>query len=159
MTVFRMWPPCTQIYAAAYRPRADGELGIEQAFAEAEAPLRMFMYKQMASNSRQQNAATSYITMFMSIGGLEKPQTLADVPTYVLVPAYILNELTIAFQIGIMLYIPFIVIDMVVASILMSMGMIMLPPVQISMPFKLMLFVLVDGWGLLTQQLFNSIVR
>ena len=117
------------------------------------------MYKQMASNSQQRNAATSYITMFMAIGGLEKPQTLADVPTYVLVPAYILNELTIAFQIGILLYIPFIVIDMVVASILMSMGMIMLPPVQISMPFKLMLFVLVDGWGLLTQQLFNSIVR
>jgi flagellar biosynthetic protein FliP len=113
----------------------------------------------MASKSSQKNAATSYITMFMAIGGLDKPQTLADVPTYVLVPAYILNELTIAFQIGILLYIPFIVIDMVVASILMSMGMIMLPPVQISMPFKLMLFVLVDGWGLLTQQLFNSIVR
>ena len=159
MTLFIMWPTFTQIYTNAYRPMADGEIGIEQAFAEAEAPLRMFMYKQMASNSRQQNAATSYITMFMSIGGLEKPQTLADVPTYVLVPAYILNELTIAFQIGILLYIPFIVIDMVVASILMSMGMIMLPPVQISMPFKLMLFVLVDGWGLLTQQLFNSIVR
>ena len=159
MTLFIMWPTFTQIYTNAYRPMADGEIGIEQAFAEAEAPLRMFMYKQIASNSRQQNAATSYITMFMSIGGLEKPQTLADVPTYVLVPAYILNELTIAFQIGILLYIPFIVIDMVVASILMSMGMIMLPPVQISMPFKLMLFVLVDGWGLLTQQLFNSIVR
>lgn len=159
MTLFIMWPTFTEIYTNAYRPMADGEIGIEQAFAEAEAPLRMFMYNQMASNSRQQNAATSYITMFMSIGGLEKPQTLADVPTYVLVPAYILNELTIAFQIGILLYIPFIVIDMVVASILMSMGMIMLPPVQISMPFKLMLFVLVDGWGLLTQQLFNSIVR
>lgn len=159
MTLFIMWPTFTEIYTNAYRPMADGEIGIEQAFAEAEAPLRMFMYNQMASNSRQQNAATSYITMFMSIGGLDKPQTLADVPTYVLVPAYILNELTIAFQIGILLYIPFIVIDMVVASILMSMGMIMLPPVQISMPFKLMLFVLVDGWGLLTQQLFNSIVR
>ena len=159
MTLFIMWPTLTEIYTNAYKPMADGEIGIEQAFAEAEAPLRMFMYNQMASNSRQQNAATSYITMFMAIGGLEKPQTLADVPTYVLVPAYILNELTIAFQIGILLYIPFIVIDMVVASILMSMGMIMLPPVQISMPFKLMLFVLVDGWGLLTQQLFNSIVR
>ena len=112
----------------------------------------MFMYQQMGSN-------TSYITLFMSIGGLDRPETLADVPTYVLVPAYILNELTVAFKIGVLLYIPFIVIDMVVASILMSMGMIMLPPVQISMPFKLMLFVLVDGWGLLTQQLFNSIVR
>lgn len=159
MTLFIMWPTLTEIYTNAYRPMADGEIGIEQAFAEAEAPLRMFMYNQMASSSRERNASTSYITMFMAIGGLEKPQTLADVPTYVLVPAYILNELTRAFQIGIFLYIPFIVIDMVVASILMSMGMIMLPPVQISMPFKLMLFVLVDGWGLLTQQLFNSIVR
>ncbi len=152
MTLFIMWPTFTDIYNNAYRPMSDGEIGIEEAFAEAEAPLRMFMYRQMGSN-------TSYITLFMSIGGLERPQTLADVPTYVLVPAYILNELTVAFRIGVLLYIPFIVIDMVVASILMSMGMIMLPPVQISMPFKLMLFVLVDGWGLLTQQLFNSIVR
>lgn len=152
MTLFIMWPTFTDIYNNAYRPMADGEIGIEQAVEQAEAPLRMFMYRQMGSN-------TDYITMFMAIGGLERPQTLADVPTYVLVPAYILNELTVAFQIGILLYIPFIVIDMVVASILMSMGMIMLPPVQISMPFKLMLFVLIDGWGLLTQQLFNSIVR
>jgi len=75
------------------------------------------------------------------------------------VPAYILHELTVAFKIGVLLYIPFIIIDMVVASILMSMGMMMLPPVQISMPFKLMLFVLVDGWGLLTQQLFVSVLR
>ena len=96
--------------------------------------------------------------LFMSMGKLEKPETLADVPTYALIPAFILHELTVAFRIGILLYIPFIVIDMVVASILMSMGMIMLPPVQISMPFKLILFILVDGWGLLTQQLFNSII-
>ena len=95
----------------------------------------------------------------MSMRKLPKPNTLADVPTYVLVPAYILHELTVAFKIGIILYIPFIIIDMVVASILMSMGMIMLPPVQISMPFKLILFVLVDGWGLLTTQLFNGIVH
>jgi len=92
----------------------------------------------------------------MSMRGLPKPNTLADVPTYVLVPAFILNELTVAFKIGILLYIPFIIIDMVVASILMSMGMIMLPPVMISMPFKLILFVLVDGWGLLTQNIVRS---
>lgn len=152
MTLFIMWPTFTDIYNNSFRPMSDGEIGIEEAFIEAEAPLRMFMFRQMEAN-------TSYIGLFMSIGGLEQPETLADVPTYVLVPAYILNELTIAFQIGVLLYIPFIVIDMVVASILMSMGMIMLPPVQISMPFKLMLFVLVDGWGLLTQQLFNSIIR
>jgi flagellar biosynthetic protein FliP len=96
------------------------------------------------------------IRLFMSMRGLPKPNTLADVPTYVLIPAFILNELTVAFKIGILLFIPFIVIDMVVASALMSMGMIMLPPVMISMPFKLILFVLVDGWSLLTQQLVRS---
>jgi flagellar biosynthesis protein FliP len=152
MTLFVMWPVFQQIYKDSYKPLSDGQITIEQAYTKAEAPMRMFMYKQMSHD-------TSYIAMFMSMGKLPKPNTLADVPTYVIIPAYILHELTVAFKIGVILYIPFIVIDMVVASILMSMGMMMLPPVQISMPFKLMLFVLVDGWGLLTQQLFNSIVR
>lgn len=152
MTLFIMWPVFNEIYTNSFKPLSDGQIGLETAYAEAEAPIRLFMYKQMSND-------TSYIALFMNMGGLDKPETLADVPTYVLIPAYILHELTVAFKIGILLYIPFIVIDMVVASVLMSMGMIMLPPVQISMPFKLMLFVLVDGWGLLTQQLFNSIVR
>ena len=146
-----MWPTFSNIYNNAFKPLADGEIGLEQAYEEAMSPIRLFMYSQMADD-------TGYIEMFMSVGGLERPNTLADVPTYVLIPAYILHELTVAFKIGILLYLPFIVIDMVVASILMSMGMIMLPPVQISMPFKLILFVLIDGWGLLTQQLFNSIL-
>lgn len=150
MTLFIMWPTFSSIYTNAYKPLADGEIGLDQAYEEAMSPIRLFMYSQMADD-------TDYIEMFMSVGGLERPNTLADVPTYVLIPAYILHELTVAFKIGIMLYLPFIIIDMIVASILMSMGMIMLPPVQISMPFKLILFVLVDGWGLLTQQLFNSI--
>jgi flagellar biosynthetic protein FliP len=144
-----MWPTFSLVYDNAYRPLANGELTVSQALTEAEGPIRMFMYRQMSRD-------TSAIATFMTIAKLDKPRTLADVPTRVLVPAYILHELTVAFKIGILLYIPFIVIDMVVASILMSMGMIMLPPVQISMPFKLILFVLVDGWGLLTQQLFNS---
>lgn len=151
LTLFVMWPTFTQIYNNSFKPLSGGQIPIERAFGEAEAPLRIFMYKQMANN-------TEYISLFMSMGKLEKPETLADVPTYALIPAFILHELTVAFRIGILLYIPFIVIDMVVASILMSMGMIMLPPVQISMPFKLILFILVDGWGLLTQQLFNSII-
>ncbi len=151
MTLFIMWPTFTSIYDNAFKPLSDGEIGIEQAYEEAISPIRLFMFRQMAND-------TGYIEMFMSVGGLERPNTLADVPTYILIPAYILHELTVAFKIGILLYLPFIVIDMVVASILMSMGMIMLPPVQISMPFKLILFVLVDGWGLLTQQLFNSIL-
>lgn len=152
MTIFVMWPTFTKVYDNAYKPLSNNEISIEEAYHEAEAPLRMFMYGQMAED-------TSYIKMFMSMAKLEKPNTLADVPTYILVPSYILHELTVAFKIGVILYIPFIIIDMVVASILMAMGMMMLPPVQISMPFKLILFVLVDGWGLLTQQLFNSVIR
>ncbi|MBP3710684.1 MAG: flagellar type III secretion system pore protein FliP [Treponema sp.] len=152
MTVFVMWPTLTQVYTNSFRPLSDGEITIESAYEQAEAPLRIFMYRQMAED-------TSYISLFMSMAQLDRPNTLADVPTHILIPAYILHELTVAFKIGVLLYIPFIIIDMVVASILMSMGMMMLPPVQISMPFKLMLFVLVDGWGLLTQQLFVSVLR
>lgn len=152
MTIFVMWPTFTKVYDNAYKPLSENQITIEEAYHEAEAPLRMFMYGQMAGD-------TSYIKMFMNMAKLDKPNTLADVPTYILVPSYILHELTVAFKIGVILYIPFIIIDMVVASILMAMGMMMLPPVQISMPFKLILFVLVDGWGLLTQQLFNSVIR
>ena len=152
MTIFVMWPTFTKIYDNAYKPLSENAITIEEAYHEAEAPLRMFMYGQMAGD-------TSYIKMFMNMAKLDKPNTLADVPTYILVPSYILHELTVAFKIGVILYIPFIIIDMVVASILMAMGMMMLPPVQISMPFKLILFVIVDGWGLLTQQLFNSVIR
>ncbi len=149
MTIFIMWPTFTTVYDNAFRPLADGELSVAEAYTEAEKPLRIFMYRQMSKSPEN-------IRLFMAMRGLDKPDTLADVPTYVLIPAFILNELTIAFKIGILLYIPFIVIDMIVASILMSMGMIMLPPVMISAPFKLILFVLVDGWGLLTQQLVLS---
>ena len=149
MTVFIMWPVFNTIYTNSLRPLAAGELSVENAYREAEAPLRIFMYSQM--RNRPEN-----IRLFMAMRGLDRPNTLADVPTYVLIPAFILNELTVAFKIGILLFIPFIVIDMVVASALMSMGMIMLPPVMISMPFKLILFILVDGWGLLTDQLVRS---
>jgi len=92
----------------------------------------------------------------MRLADMPRPANLGEVPTHVLVPAFILHEMTVAFQIGILLFIPFIIVDMVVASTLMSMGMIMLPPIMISLPFKLILFVLVDGWGLLTQQLVAS---
>jgi len=152
LTVFIMWPTFTSIYTNSVQPLAAGELSVENAYREAEAPLRLFMYRQMAGSS----TAEDNIRLFMSMRELERPNTLADVPTYVLIPAFILNELTVAFKIGILLFIPFIVIDMVVASALMSMGMIMLPPIMISMPFKLILFVLVDGWGLLTNQLVRS---
>jgi flagellar biosynthetic protein FliP len=149
LTIFIMWPTFSAIYTNAVQPLAAGELSVEGAYREAETPLRLFMYSQMSG--RPDN-----IRLFMAMRGLDRPDTLADVPTYVLIPAFILNELTVAFKIGILLFIPFIVIDMVVASALMSMGMIMLPPVMISMPFKLILFILVDGWGLLTDQLIRS---
>jgi flagellar biosynthetic protein FliP len=154
LTVFIMWPTFNTIYTNSIRPLSAGELSVENAYREAETPLRIFMYNQM----RGRPAAEQNVALFMEMRGLGQPNTLADVPTYVIIPAFILNELTVAFKIGIMLFIPFIVIDMVVASALMSMGMIMLPPVMISMPFKLILFILVDGWGMLTDQLFRSFV-
>lgn len=152
MTLFVMWPTFSTMYEKSFKPLANEEIGLEEAYKEAETPIRLFMFEQMSDD-------TSYIKMFMNMAKLEKPTTPSDVPTYILIPSYILHELTVAFKIGVLLYIPFIIIDMVVASILMSMGMMMLPPVQISMPFKLILFVLVDGWGLLTNQLFLSVLR
>ena len=149
LTLFVMWPTLNTIYSDSFRPFADGRIGLQEMYQKAERPLRIFMYRQMASSPEN-------IRLFMRMRGLAKPNTLADVPTEVLIPAFVLHELTVAFKIGIMLFIPFIIIDMVVASILMSMGMIMLPPVMISMPFKLILFVLVDGWSLLTMQLVQS---
>lgn len=149
LTVFIMWPTFQAVYDQAFVPLAQGEATVEEAYHAFEGNMRYFMYRQMSGNADS-------IRLFMRMSGLDRPDSLQDVPTYVLVPAFILNELTVGFMIGILLYIPFIIIDMVVASTLMSMGMIMLPPVMISMPFKLILFVLVDGWGLLTQQLVAS---
>lgn len=152
LTIFIMWPTFDQVYTQSIKPLSEGTIGVEDAYRAAEKPFRLFMYAQMKRDPEN-------IRLFMTMRGLPKPQSLADVPTYVLVPAFILNELTIAFKIGILLYIPFIIIDMVVASTLMSMGMIMLPPVMISTPFKLILFVLVDGWNLMARQLVESFLR
>ncbi len=149
ITLFIMWPTFETIYEEAYRPLSDGRIGVDEAFERFEGPMRIFMYRQM-------RADPDGVALFMRMAGLSRPRTLADVPTYVLIPSFILHELTVAFKIGILLFIPFIIIDMVVASTLMSMGMIMLPPIMISLPFKLILFVLVDGWNLITQQLVAS---
>lgn len=149
LTLFIMWPTVDAVYNQAYKPFADGKIGLTEMYTHAEAPIRDFMWRQMAKDE-------DTIKLFMKMRGLEKPAVRADVPTYILIPAFVLHELTVAFKIGILLYVPFIVIDMVVASLLMAMGMIMLPPVMISTPFKLILFVLVDGWGLLTSQLVAS---
>jgi flagellar biosynthetic protein FliP len=149
LSLFIMWPTVNTMYENSFKPFAEGEIGIEQMYAQAEGPLRIFMYRQMAKDHEM-------IQLFMRMRGLAKPKNFSEVPTYVLIPAYVLHELTVAFKIGILLFIPFIVIDMVVASTLMSMGMIMLPPIMISLPFKIILFVLVDGWGMITQQLVQS---
>jgi len=149
LTLFIMWPTFQDIYENAYRPFADGELEIEEMYERAEKPIRIFMYRQMRGDADN-------IRLFMTMRDLPRPNNLSEVPTFVLIPAFILHELKVAFKIGILLFIPFIIIDMVVASTLMSMGMIMLPPVMISLPFKIILFVLVDGWGLLTQQIVQS---
>ncbi len=149
LTLFIMWPTLQTIYTDSYQPFSKGQIGLEEAAKKAEGPIRLFMYRQIGNDGDN-------IRLFMRLRNLPKPNTLADVPTHVLIPAFVLHELTAAFKIGILLFIPFIIIDMVVASTLMSMGMIMLPPVMISMPFKLILFVLVDGWGLLTMQLVRS---
>lgn len=149
LSIFIMWPTFTSIYENAYAPMAAEEISAEEAFSRFESEMRVFMYRQMGGNPDS-------IRLFMNMAELPRPENLSQVPTHVLLPAYVLNEMTIAFKIGILLFIPFIIIDMVVSSALMSMGMIMLPPVMISMPFKLILFVLVDGWTLLTQQLVAS---
>lgn len=149
LTVFIMWPTLSTVYTDSLRPFAEGRIGIEEMYRNAEGPLRLFMYRQMQSDPQN-------IRLFMRMRGQARPESLADVPTDVLIPAFVLHELTVAFKIGILLFVPFIIIDIVVASVLMSMGMIMLPPVMISLPFKLIVFVLVDGWSLITMQLVQS---
>jgi flagellar biosynthetic protein FliP len=144
-----MWPTFRTIYDNSFRPYTAGNITTEEMYRQAERPLRLFMYNQVKNSPDN-------IRLFMRLSGLPKPNNLSEVPTYVLIPAFILNEISIAFKMGILLFIPFIIIDMVVASILMSMGMIMLPPVMISMPFKLILFVLVDGWSLITSNIVAS---
>ncbi|MCL2295252.1 MAG: flagellar type III secretion system pore protein FliP [Spirochaetes bacterium] len=151
LTLFIMWPTFNTIYNNAFVPFAEGEISTEEMFRGAEEPLRRFMFAQIHNSGNYDN-----IRLFMNLSGLPRPNNLSEVPTHVLIPAFVLSELTIAFKIGILIFIPFIIIDMVVASILMSMGMIMLPPIMISMPFKLILFVLVDGWSLITSNLVRS---
>ncbi|MBN1524466.1 MAG: flagellar type III secretion system pore protein FliP [Spirochaetales bacterium] len=146
LTLFIMWPTLDQIYINSFQPFAEEKISFEQMYQEAEKPLKVFMWRQMGNDYNN-------VELFLQMGNYEKPETKGDVPIHVLIPAFVLHELTVAFYIGILLFIPFIIIDMVVASTLLSMGMIMLPPVMISMPFKLILFLLVDGWGLITMQL------
>ena len=147
LTFFIMQPTFTSIYMDAVVPYEAGELNEEEALTQAAAPIRTFMYKQTLKKD---------VSLFMEINRLEWSGELDDIPMTVLVPSFIISELRTAFVIGFLIYIPFIVIDMVVASTLMSMGMMMLPPTTISMPFKILLFVLADGWYLIIKGLVDS---
>lgn len=147
LTIFIMMPVFSAVWEDAVTPYLDKEIGFEEALNEAKAPFRTFMLNQ----TREAD-----IAMFVEIAGNEDVVEPADVPFTTLVPAFITSELKSAFAIGFLVYIPFVVIDLVVASVLMSMGMMMLSPMMISMPFKLMLFVLVDGWTLIMGSLTAS---
>ena len=147
LSLFIMQPALTEIHEQAYKPYERGELTQLQAAEKATQPLRAFMLR---------NTNAQDLNMFLELGGRERPETLEDIDLLTIVPAFITSELKRAFLIGFMLYLPFLVIDMVVASTLMSLGMVMLPPALISLPFKLMLFVLADGWNLLLGSLAKS---
>ncbi len=147
LTFFIMAPAFDRINDTALQPYMKKQINQEQALQLAVAPLREFMLSQTAEKD---------IGLLLEISGRENPQSSDELPTMTLIPAFMLSELKRAFQMGFMIYIPFLVIDMVVASILMSMGMMMLPPVIISLPFKLLLFVLVDGWNLVVASMVKS---
>lgn len=147
LTFFIMAPTLTQVNEAALQPYMKGELTQTEALNAAAQPMKKFM----ASNTREKD-----LLLFLKYTGSEKPSGYEDIPLTVLVPAYAISELKTAFQMGFMIFIPFLIIDMVIASVLMAMGMIMLPPVMISLPFKILLFVLVDGWYLIVKSLLLS---
>jgi flagellar biosynthesis protein FliP len=149
LTMFVMGPTLDKVYQEAYVPYTTNAITFEQAVAKAEAPMRSFMLKQ----TRQ-----SDFSLFAKLAKLDPATTAETAPLRVLVPAFVTSELKSAFQIGFMIFIPFLVIDMVVSSILMSLGMMMLSPVLVALPFKLMLFVLADGWNLLVGSLAASFV-
>ncbi|MBQ6587948.1 MAG: flagellar type III secretion system pore protein FliP [Butyrivibrio sp.] len=147
MTLFIMQPTLTTVYNDAVIPFENGEMDQQEFFEEAMDPFRQFMYGQTQKKD---------VILFMNIDGIEWDGELDSIPNVVLIPSFIVSELRTAFIIGFMIYIPFIVIDMVVASVLMSMGMMMLPPTTISLPFKILLFVLADGWSLIIGNLVKS---
>ena len=148
LTVFVMEPIGKQAYVNGIEPYMQEKISYEEAFTKTAEPFKNFMIK----NTREKDLA-----LFFRIRHIENPQSVEEVPLSVIVPAFVISELKTAFEIGFLLFLPFLVIDMVVASILMSMGMMMLPPVMISLPFKILVFVLIDGWNLLIGNLIASI--
>lgn len=150
MTAFIMAPTFTTAYQKGVEPYLNQDLAFEDAFTETTKPFQTFMLKHVREKD---------LSLFIDMAGGEKPKTAQDTPLTTLVPAFMISELKHAFEIGFLLFVPFLVIDMVIASVLMSMGMMMLPPVIISLPFKLIFFVLVDGWHLVAGSLVQSFAR
>src|ERR1051326_7740767 len=149
LSLFVMAPTWQKINTDALQPYMSNQLPADQAFDKGSQPLRDFMFKQVRERD---------LAMFIQVGGLPQPRTQADVPTYALVTAFMISELKTAFQMGFMIMVPFLVIDIVVSTVLMSMGMMMLPPATVSLPFKLLLFVMADGWHLIVHSLVTSFV-
>lgn len=147
LTFFVMAPVWQTVYGHAIQPLLAEQITQEEAFTRGMAPVRDFMLRQVREKD---------LALFVELAKLPKPATAQDLPTHVIIPAFILSELRVAFQIGFLIYVPFLVVDMVVASVLMSMGMMLLPPVVISLPFKLILFVLADGWYLIVGSMVKS---
>jgi flagellar biosynthetic protein FliP len=147
ITFFVMAPVWKQMNDQALQPYLSDKIPFQEAYNKGVEPLREFMFRQ----TREEDLA-----LFVRMASVDKPNTRADVPTYALIPAFAISELRIGFQIGFVLFIPFLIIDMVVASVLLSMGMMMLPPIMISLPFKILLFILVDGWHLIVGSLISS---
>ena len=147
LTFFLMTPVYQRIQTEALQPYLAEEISQEVALRKAMEPVREFMFKQTRKKD---------LSLFLNISQSAKPQNLEEIPTTVLLSSFVVSELKTAFEIGFLIYIPFLVIDMVVASVLLSMGMMMLPPFMVSLPFKLMLFVLIDGWNLLVGSMVKS---
>ena len=147
LTFFIMAPTFSQVNEQALQPLLKEKITLNQAYEKAAEPMKEFM----SAHTRQKDLA-----LFLEYADIDKPSSVKDIPLTALVPAYAISELKTAFQIGFMIFIPFLIIDMIIASVLMSMGMMMLPPVMISLPFKILLFVLVDGWNLVVKSLLIS---
>lgn len=147
ITLFVMSPILSELNTTALKPYMADKISQDEAFDKAGDTMKRFMSKHTRTND---------LELFLKYGNYEKPKKIEDIPLVALVPAYAISELKTAFQIGFMIFIPFLVIDMVVSSVLMSMGMMMLPPVMIALPFKLLLFILVDGWHLIVESLLVS---
>jgi flagellar biosynthesis protein FliP len=147
LTLFVMMPTFTKIKDDAVDPLRHGAITQQVAWDRAQEPLREFMFNQ---------TRTKDLALFAGMAKLQRPETRRDIPTWVLIPAFAISELKTAFQIGFLIFLPFLIIDIVISSTLMSMGMVMLPPSMISLPFKILLFVLVDGWNLVTKATVES---